>query len=106
MPHGFFGLGWGEVVSLLTLIVVVFNLARTGIVNTAHDSNRKDFEDLNQKLTDFKINVNRLTQLLQTLNRDLSTLSKRVDRHDDDIDKIQIDIAKIKERLGIDDDKK
>ena len=104
MPHGMFGLGWGEVVSLGTLIVVFLNYIKTGISNTAHESNRKDMEDLKDKLTDFKLSVGELSGLLKQLNRDLATLTKRVNRHGDEIDEIKIDVAKIKERLGINDD--
>ena len=103
MPHGMFGLGWGEVVSLGTMIVVVHNYIKTGISNTAHESNRKDMEDLKDKLTDFKLSVGELSSLLKQLNRDLANLTKRVNRHGDEIDEIKIDVAKIKERLGIDD---
>lgn len=103
MPHGMFGLGWGEVVSLGTLIVVVLNYIKTGISNTAHESNRKDMEELKDKLTDFKLSVGELSSLLKQLNRDLANLTKRVNRHGDEIDEIKIDVAKIKERLGIDD---
>ncbi|MEE6635897.1 hypothetical protein [Limosilactobacillus pontis] len=103
MPHGMFGLDWGEVVSLGTLIVVVLNYVKTSISNTAHESNRKDMEDLKDKLTDFKLSVGELSGLLKQLNRDLANLTKRVNRHGDEIDEIKIDVAKIKERLGIDD---
>lgn len=105
MPHGMFGLGWGEIVSLGTLVVVVLNYIKTSISNTAHESNRKDMEDLNDKLTDFKLSVGELSNLLKQLNRDIVNLTKRVNRHGDEIDDIKIDVAKIKERLGIDDDK-
>lgn len=101
MPHGVFGLGWDEVVSLGTLIVVVLNYIKAGISSTAHESSRKDMEDLNDKLTDFKLNVSELSSLLKQLNRDLANLTKRVNRHGDEIDEIKIDVAKIKERLGI-----
>ncbi|MEE6637943.1 hypothetical protein [Limosilactobacillus pontis] len=104
MPHGMFGLDWGEVVSLGTLIVVVLNYIKTSISNTAHESNRKDMEDLKDKLTDFKLSVGELSGLLKQLNRDLANLTKRVNRHGDEIDEIKIDVAKIKERLGINDD--
>lgn len=104
MPHGMFGLGWGEIVSLGTLIVVVLNYIKTNISNTAHESNRKEMEDLNDKLTDFKLSVGELSSLLKQLNRDLANLTKRVNRHGDEIDDIKIDVAKIKERLGINDD--
>ncbi|MGK4238275.1 hypothetical protein [Limosilactobacillus reuteri] len=103
MPHGMFGLGWGEVVSLGTLIVVILNYIKTGISNTARESNRKDMEELKDKLTDFKLSVGELSSLLKQLNRDLANLTKRVNRHGDEIDEIKIDVAKIKERLGIDD---
>lgn len=106
MPHGMFGLGWGEVVSLGTLVVVILNYVKTGISNTAHESNRKDMEDLNDKLTEFKLNVGELSSLLKQLNRDLSNLTKRVDRHGDEIDDIKIDVAQIKERLGINDEQR
>lgn len=104
MPHGMFGLGWGEVVSLGTLIVVVLNYIKSGISNAAHESNRKDMEDLKDKLTDFKLNVGELSGLLKQFTRDLATLTKRVNRHGDEIGEIKIDVAKIKERLGINDD--
>lgn len=104
MPHGMFGLDWGDIVSLGTLIVVVINYIKASISNTARESNRKDMEDLNDKLADFKLNVGELSSLLKQLNRDLAILTKRVDRHGDEIDKIKIDVAKVKERLGINDD--
>ncbi|WP_323058363.1 hypothetical protein [Limosilactobacillus reuteri] len=104
MPHGMFGLGWGEVVSLGTLIVVILNYAKTGISNTAHESNRKDMEDLNDKLTEFKLNVGELSSLLKQLNRDLSNLTKRVDHHSNEIDNIKIELARIKEKIGMNDD--
>ncbi|WP_251548050.1 hypothetical protein [Limosilactobacillus caecicola] len=100
MPHGLLGLGWGEVVSLGTLIVVIFNLFQTWTKNTAHDSNRKDFDELRHDLTDFKINVSELSQLLRQLNKDLSGLTKRVDKHDEAIDQINVEIARLKERVG------
>lgn len=104
MPHGVFGLGWGEAASLGTLIVVILNFLKTSLSNTAHEANRKDMEDLKDKLTDFKLSVGKLSGLLKQLNRDLATLTKRVNRHGDEIDEIKIDVAKIKERLGINDD--
>lgn len=104
MPHGMFGLGWGEVVSLGTLIVVILNYAKTGISNTAHESNRKDMEDLTNKLAEFKVNVGELSSLLKQLNRDFSNLTKRVDRHGTEIDDLKIEVARLKERIGINDD--
>ena len=104
MPHGVFGLDWGDVVSLGTLIVVVINYIKTSISNTARESNRKDMEDLNDKLADFKLNVGELSNLLKQLNRDLANLTKRVDQHGDEIDDIKVDVAKIKGRLGINND--
>lgn len=104
MPHGVLGLGWGEIVSLGTLIVVVLNYFKSSISNTAHESNRKDMEDLKEKLNDFKLNVSELSQLLKQVNRDLAGLTQRVNRHSEEIDAIKIDIAQIKERLGIDDE--
>lgn len=104
MPHGVFGLGWGEVVSLGTLVVVILNYLKTSISNTAHESNRKDMEDLKEKLNDFKLNVSELSQLLKQLNKDFADLTKRVNRHSDEIDQIKIDVAQIKERLGIKDE--
>ena len=104
MPHGLLGLGWGEIVSLGTLIVVVLNYFKANIADTAHESNRKDMEDLKEKLADFKVNVGELSQLLKQFNKDLGNLTKRVDRHGDAIDQMKIDIAQIKERLGINDE--
>lgn len=101
MPHGVLGLGWGEIVSLGTLIVVVLNYFKSSISNTAHESNRKDMEDLKEKLNDFKLNVSELSQLLKQVNRDLTGLTQRVNRHGDEIDAIKLDVAQIKERLGI-----
>lgn len=102
MPHGMFGLGWGEVVSLGTLIVVVLNYIKTGISNTAHESNRKDMEDLKDKLNDFKLNVSELSSLLKQVNRDMEDLTKRVNINTGDIDELKIEVAKIKERIGMD----
>lgn len=102
MPHGLFGLGWGEVVSVITLVTVILTYAKTSISKTAHESSHKDLEDLNDKLIDFKFNVTELSGLLKQLNRDLSTLTDRVDKHDQSIDEMRIDIAKIKEHLGVD----
>ena len=99
MPHGVLGLGWGEIVSLGTLIVVVLNYFKSSISNTAHESNRKDMEDLKEKLNDFKLNVSELSQLLKQVNRDLAGLTQR-----DEIDAIKLDVAQIKERLGINDE--
>lgn len=99
MPHGFWGLGWGEVVSLFTLIMVIANYIKSGVSRTAHESNRKDMEDLNSKLTDFKINVSELSSLLRQLNRDLANLTKRVDKSEDEIEKLKIDMTKVKEHL-------
>lgn len=99
MPHGFLGLGWGEVVSLFTLIMVIANYIKSGVSRTAHESNRKDMEDLNSKLTDFKINVSELSSLLRQLNRDLANLTKRVDKSEDEIEKLKIDMTKVKEHL-------
>lgn len=101
MPHGVLGLGWGEIVSLGTLIVVVLNYFKSSISNTAHESNRKDMEELKEKLNDFKLNVSELSQLLKQVNRDLAGLTQRVNRHGDEIDAIKLDVAQIKERLGI-----
>lgn len=102
MPHGAFGLGWGELVSLGTLIVVVLNYIKTGISNTAHESNRKDMEDLKDKLNDFKLNVSELSSLLKQVNRDMEDLTKRVNINTGDIDELKIEVAKIKERIGMD----
>ena len=99
MPHGFWGIGWGEVVSLFTLIMVIANYIKSGVSRTAHESNRKDMEDLNSKLTDFKINVSELSSLLRQLNRDLANLTKRVDKSEDEIEKLKIDMTKVKEHL-------
>ena len=104
MPHGVFGLGWGEVVSLGTLIIVILNYLKTSLSNTAHEANRKDMEDLKDKLTDFKVNVNELTQLLKQVNNDLGNLTKRVNHHSAEIDDLKIDVAQIKERIGLNDE--
>lgn len=101
MPHGIFGLGWGEMVSLGTLIVVVANYFKTSISNTAHESSRKDMQDLNNKLMEFKMNVSKLSSLLTQLNKDTEALARRVDRHDKDLEEIKIDVAKIKEKIGV-----
>lgn len=99
MPHGFLGLGWGEVVSIVTLGTVIATYFKTSISRTAHESSRKDLEDLTSKLTDFKINVSELSQLLKQLNHDFDGLTKRVDDHDRDINDLKIDVAKLKEHL-------
>lgn len=104
MPHGLLGLGWGEIVSLGTLIVVVLNYFKASISDTAHESNRKDMEDLKEKLTDFKVNVSELSQLLKQVNKDLGSLTKRVDRHSNEIDNIKIELARIKEKIDMNDD--
>jgi hypothetical protein len=104
MPHGLLGLGWGEIVSLGTLIVVVLNYFKASISDTAHESNRKDMEDLKERLTDFKVNVSELSQLLKQVNKDLGSLTKRVDRHSNEIDNIKIELARIKEKIGMNDD--
>ena len=99
MPHGFWGLGWGEVVSLFTLIIVISNYVKSGVSRTAHESTRKEMEDLNNKLTDFKINVSELSQLLKQLNKDLDGLTKRVDKHDEEIDHLKLDVTELREHL-------
>lgn len=104
MPHGMFGLGWGEVVSIITLGTVVATYIKTSVSRTAHESSRKDLDDLNNKLVDFKLSVGELSSLLKQFNKDLSNLTKRVNRHGDAIDQMKIDIAQIKERLGINDE--
>ena len=104
MPHGLLGLGWGEIVSLGTLIVVVLNYFKASISDTAHESNRKDMEDLKERLTDFKVNVSELSQLLKQVNKDLGSLAKRVDRHSNEIDNIKIELARIKEKIDMNDD--
>lgn len=104
IPHGFLGLGWGEVVSLGTLVVVVLNAIQTWTRNTAHDSNRKDFDDLRNQLFDFKLSVTKLTELLNRLNSDLDKLTKRVNAHGEEIDKLKVEVARLKEHLGSDDD--
>ncbi|PWT58381.1 hypothetical protein DKZ29_05880 [Limosilactobacillus reuteri] len=104
MPHGLLGLGWGEIVSLGTLIVVVLNYFKASVSDTAHESNRKDMEDLKERLTDFKVNVSELSQLLKQVNKDLGSLTKRVDRHSNEIDNIKIELARIKEKIGMNDD--
>lgn len=104
VPHGIWGLGWGEIVSLGTLIVVVLNYIKTSISNTAHESSKKDLQDLNNKLFDFKLNVSELSSLLKQVNRDIGKLVKRVDRSEQEIENIKIDVAKIKEKVGVKDD--
>lgn len=104
LPHGIFGLGWGEVVSLGTLIVVVASYFKTSIFNTAHESSRKDMQDLNDKLMEFKMNVSQLSSLLHQVNKDMENLVRRVDHHDKDLEEIKIDVAKIKENLGVKND--
>ena len=104
MPHGVFGLGWDEVASLGTLIFVILNSLKERLSNAAHEANRKDMEDLNDKLTDFKVNVSELTQLLKQVNNDLGNLTKRVNHHGTEIDELKIDVAQIKERIGMNDE--
>ena len=103
MPHGMFGLGWGEVVSIITLGTVVATYFKTSVSRTAHESSRKDLDDLNNKLVDFKLSVGELSSLLKQFNRDLSNLTKRVNRHGDEIDKLKIKLAKIEEKVGVND---
>ena len=79
--------------------MVIANYIKSGVSRTAHESNRKDMEDLNSKLTDFKINVSELSSLLRQLNRDLANLTKRVDKSEDEIEKLKIDMTKVKEHL-------
>ena len=104
MPHGVFGLGWDEVASLGTLIFVILNSLKTRLSNAAHEANRKDMEDLKDKLTDFKVNVSELTQLLKQVNNDLGNLTKRVNHHSVEIDELKIDVAQIEERIGMNDE--
>lgn len=106
MPHGMLGLGWGEVVSIVTLGTVIATYVKTSVSRTAHESSRKDLDDLNNKLVDFKLSVGELANLLKQFNKDLDKLTKRVDRHGDEIDAIKIDVAQIKERLGINDEQR
>lgn len=103
MPHGMFGLGWGEVVSIITLGTVVATYFKTSVSRTAHESSRKDLDDLNNKLVDFKLSVGELSSLLKQFNKDLSNLTKRVNRHGDEIDKLKIKLAKIEEKVGVND---
>lgn len=100
MPHGLLGLGWGEVVSIVTLVTVVATFFKTYVSGAIHDSNRKDFDDLKSQLFDFKMSVSRLTELLNRLNKDLDTLTKRVNSHGEEIDQLKIKIARIEEHLG------
>ena len=100
MPHGFWGLGWGEVVSLITLVMVVANYFKSSVSKTAHESSRKDLEDLNTKLTDFKINVSELSQLLRQVNKDIEGIDKRVGKLEEEIDKVHVQMAKLKARIG------
>lgn len=101
MPHHVLGLGWGEIVSIVTLIIVIANYFKSTVSSAAHESNRHDMEDLNNKLINFKINVSELNQLLKQVNKDLGALSKRVDDHDKAIDQLKLDVAKLKEHLGV-----
>lgn len=98
-----FGLGWGEVVSIITLGTVVATYFKTSVSRTAHESSRKDLDDLNNKLVDFKLSVGELSSLLKQFNKDLSNLTKRVNRHGDEIDKLKIKLAKIEEKVGVND---
>ncbi|MCI1970451.1 MAG: hypothetical protein LKJ55_03670 [[Lactobacillus] timonensis] len=84
--------------------MVIANYFKNSISNAAHESSRKDLQDLNDKLTDFKMNVSELSSLLKQLNKDVSKLARRVDQHDHDMEQIKIDIAKIKEKIGVKDD--
>ncbi len=103
MPHGMFGLGWGEVVSIVTLGTVIATYIKTSVSRTAHESSRKDLDDLNNKLVDFKLSVGELSSLLKQFNKDLYNLTKRVNRHGDEIDKLNIKLAKIEEKIGVND---
>lgn len=99
MLHGVYGLSWGEAVSLVTLIIVIVNYFKSSISKTARESNRQDMEKLNSELVDFKINVNDLSQLLRQVNRDISGISKRVDKLESETDEIHVQIATLKERM-------
>lgn len=99
MPHGVFGLGWGEVVSFITLGTVVATYFKTSISKTAHESSRKDLEDLSSKLTDFKINVNELSSLLRQFNQDLSRLAKRVEKTESQVEELKLEMVQVKEHL-------
>ena len=99
MPHGVFGLGWGEVVSFITLGTVVATYFKTSISKTAHESSRKDLEDLSSKLTDFKINVNELSSLLRQFNQDLSRLTKRVEKTESQVEELKLEMVQVKEHL-------
>lgn len=103
MPHGMFGLGWGEVVSIVTLGTVIATYVKTSVSRTAHESSRKDLDDLNNKLVDFKLSVGELSSLLKQFNKDLSNLTKRVNRNVDEIDKMKIKLAKLEEKIGVND---
>lgn len=96
MPHGFGGLGWGEVASLVTLIIVIANFFKSSVSHTAHESTRKDMSDLNDKLADLKININELIINLRQFNKDFSKLAKRVDKHDSDIAQLRSGFIELK----------
>lgn len=97
--HHPFGFDWGEWVAIFTLIGVAATYAKLAISHTAKDSSRADFEQLNASIAKLNETMVKVNMVLDSLKADRESANRRIDKVESTIDRHDVQLARIEERV-------
>lgn len=97
--HHPFGFDWGELVSIVTLIGVVMTYVKTSITNTAHDSNKAEFDRLGDSIAQLNQTMIKVNMALDSLKADRESVNRRLDKIEATADRHDIQLARIEEHV-------
>ena len=103
--HHPFGFDWGDLVAIFTLVGVVATYANLAISHTAKDSSRSEFEQLTSSIAKLNETMVKVNMVLESLKADRESTNRRLDKIESTADRHDIQLARIEERVMIQEDK-
>lgn len=97
--HHPFGFEWGDLVAIFTLVGVVATYVNLGIIHTAKDSNRAEFEQLADSIAQLNETMVKVNMVLDSLKADLESTNRRLDKIEATSDRHDIQLARIEEHV-------
>lgn len=97
--HHPFGFEWGDLVAIFALIGVVANFANVTISHKAKDTNRNDFEKLDESIAKLNETMIKVNMVLDSLKADRESTNRRLDKIEATSDRHDIQLARIEEHV-------
>lgn len=97
--HRPFGFGWGELVSIVTLIGVIMTYVKTSITHTAHNSNKAEFDRLGDSIAQLNQTMIKVNMVLDDLKADRESTNRRITKLEATTGKHDIQLARIEEHI-------